>query len=92
MAGRLRGAYFTVWSLCSLTGGIVALLLVRGFFFSDTDEMWWIQFWGWAFHEGGLNTDAFLRSATFAKLVAGFIVGGLLIGGPLFFVACLIWD
>ncbi len=92
MGGRLRGAYFTVWSICSFLGGLLTVLLVRGFFFNDTDEAVWNVFWNWALHGGMINMEMFLRSATFAKSMSGFVLGGLLVGAAFFVVACLIWD
>ncbi len=89
MAGKLQGAYFTIWSVCSFFGGALVLLLVRGFFFNDSDEMYWAAIW---YGSGGISFLGFMGTSTFAKLASCFGLGGLVVGGVIFYLAMYFFD
>lgn len=62
--------------------GVVSALSVRGFFFNEMDEYAWDGFWATILSGGQYGwhmVSHFLLSATAAKLLAGFMVGGLLL-------------
>jgi hypothetical protein len=59
-----------------LIGGVVGVLVVRGFFLDPLEEIAWRIFWE-SLGRGGFDLEVVLQSRTFAKSLTGFAVGGL---------------
>lgn len=66
-----------------IIGGIIGILVVRGFFLDTFEEIGWRLFWEGIIRGESMNSETVLKSATFTKSLAGFIIGG--------FVATFLW-
>lgn len=66
---------FTI--LLFVVGGILGVLIVRAFFLDPVEELGWRMFWEGLSNARVMNSEMVLKSTTFAKCVAGFLVGGL---------------
>jgi hypothetical protein len=70
-----------VVSLC--VGSIVGVLLVRAFFLDPIEELGWRMFWAAIGDGRGMDFSMVVKSATFAKCLAGLVLGA----GAGFFIA-----
>ena len=68
---RNRGLFFVI-------GGVAGVLVVRGFFLDTLEEIGWRLFWEGIKRGEIMNLDTVLQSATFAKSLVGFLIGGFL--------------
>jgi hypothetical protein len=67
-----RGRLIT--SFC--IGGIVGVVLVRGFFLDALEEIGWRMFWEGIGNGRTMDLGMVMQSATFAKCLAGLMIGG----------------
>lgn len=65
-------------ALYFVIGGIVGVFIVRGFFFDTLEGIGWRLFWEGVKRGEGMNLETILNSATFAKTLAGFLIGGMI--------------
>ena len=62
-----------------IIGGVIGVLIVRGWHLNFVQEIGWRMFWnGVESGDHWCATDTVLHSATFAKCVVGFVIGGLI--------------
>ncbi|WP_028314033.1 hypothetical protein [Desulfatibacillum aliphaticivorans] len=94
MAGKHRGAYYTIFIfVCFLPSAILSSLLVRGFFFNANDERIWSSVWRSLFSgELHFSIGDVLLSSTFAKLASTFTISGFVCGFIIFTIIMAIWD
>lgn len=80
MQNRTRSV---IW-LC--VGGVVGVLLVRAFFLDPIEELGWRMFWEGIGNGRTMDLGMVVRSATFAKCLAGLVLGA---GSGLFLTSVL---
>jgi hypothetical protein len=61
----------------SVVGGVLGLLIVRGFFLDPFQEMGWSMFWHGLTNGEPMDISTVLQSTTLYKCLGGFILGGL---------------
>lgn len=66
--------------LLFIVGGIFGVLVVRGFLLDSLQEIGWRLFWGGLSNGEMMDIGMVFESATFAKCLVGFIIGGLAFG------------
>jgi hypothetical protein len=62
--------------IASCIGGILGVLLVRVFFLDGIEEIGWRIFWEGLGNGRMMNFGAVVQSSTFAKCLAGLVIGG----------------
>lgn len=66
-------------ALAFVVCGVMGLLVIRGFFLDELEQLGWYFFWA-AVRDGNINTKDMaevVQTATFAKCSAGFLAGGV---------------
>lgn len=69
----------SLFTLLFIAGGILGVLIVRGFFLNPLQEIGWRLFWTQLAEGNMMDVDLVFKSATFAKCLAGFIIGGFIV-------------
>jgi len=69
----MRNRTRQVISLC--VGAIVGVLLVRAFFLDPIEEIGWRMFWAAVGEGRSMDFGMVIKSATFAKCLAGLVLG-----------------
>jgi hypothetical protein len=62
--------------ISSCIGGILGVLLVRALFLDGIEEIGWRIFWEGLGNGRMMNFGAVVQSSTFAKCLAGLVIGG----------------
>ncbi|MDP2208844.1 MAG: hypothetical protein Q8K98_08730 [Bacteroidota bacterium] len=65
------------FALFFLAGAVLGIIIVRGFFLDPIEEIAWRLFWEGLGRGKLIDAGTVVKSATFAKCIAGIVIGGL---------------